>query len=273
MNKNISRPSGYNATLFILIFLSLIYIAVLAGNSNRTLKAADYHEAGLITSIYPGTNSSALNGDLTLIRTAINQSNQDSQIVQTGFSYKSNNSSSSELSQRVDSLSLAIRELAAVKNLNKQEQARLTAKSYALMKPLIKEESDPWEAGQTAGSLSSSQAGFVRFLQTVEILKVSDDQQVAEGLLSQLAGAITARIPSIAAKGLSTADISSDLSTMTGDTNLASGISSTVEQSLSHDSLSIPKLKAVDAKLITAGLDLSVAYKTAVSLISLTQAA
>ena len=263
------KTNLYNIALCAVIIASVAYIGFMAGTKRQTVKAEAYSESALATSIYPGSSASILHRDLMLINRAISQSGQDSQIVLSGLNYKAINGSSGELSQRITSLSLLINELSAVRMLSNKDKARLTAQAYSYMRPLVKQETDPWQAGSIAASLNNSKAGFVSFLQTTELLKVADDQQVAESLISQLGSTITDLIPMISSKGMSTADISADLTTMTSDGTLAGQISSATEKGLSSGDLNSKRLKAIDARLNTAGLDLSVAYKTAEQLINL----
>ena len=260
------RRNQTNNILFCLIVLAAVYLLSLTAATSVGIKPASYTETILPTSLYPGHSTWALNQDLRLIKTSINQTAVEQKVITKSFSYNQQTVAQAELGQRIGLLSLAIRQLDASQGLSLTAKNSLIAQGYTLITPLLKDQSNPWLSNIYDGGLKGSYPAFITYIRRVELVKIADDQLISERLLKQLSAKFVNAISEVGAAGNSTADLSADLTTMTSDVSSAVTFSK-IEASLA--AAAKPQLKAINAKLATASLDISVAYQTAAQIINL----
>jgi hypothetical protein len=261
-----NRGNPTKNILVCLIIMAGVYLVSLATTPVAPDKPTAYRETILPTSLYPDNSTWALNQDLRLIKTSINQTAMEQQIAAKGFRYSQQTFGQTELDQRIGLLSLTIRQLDASQGLSINDKNSLIAQGYGLINPLLKDLSDPWLSNVYTSGLTGSYPPFLTYIHRVELVKIADDQLISEQLFNQLTAKFVNAINRVGAAGNSTADLSADLTTMTSDVSSAMTFSK-IEATIA--TAAKPQLKVINAKLTTASLDISVAYQTAVQIINL----
>ena len=257
------KLNSYNLGLFMVIALAIVYIGLLAAGG-PTPKTTTYNETSLNLSIPNGSSPQDLSKDLSLINQALNQEAQDQKIAASSLVYKQQASSADELNQRINTLSLVINELDATSELSPGNKTKLKSEAYAYIRPLLNDASNPWNAISLTSNLKASYPGFLSFTRDAEFIKQADDQLAIETLFSKLASQMNGAIKQMGGRGLSTADLYADLTTLNGD------IESAKQQSVKAETyiISTNKLSKITfTRLSTATLDIKVEYNTAVKMV------
>lgn len=267
MVKHKLKVNQYNLALCLIIILAAAYIGLLSSNQPYT-KPVSYSETALPVSVSSGFSPANLNHDLQLVKEAIDQSSQDQKFLNSGLKYQQQSTASKELAQRINIASLAISQLNAARELGTKTRSALKNQAYDFMRPLLGYESNPWNAVAAKRGLSNSYNAFIFFVKGVELIKLSDDQQVAARLLQNMTPEINSAIKLIGSKGLSTADLYADMTTLTSDISQASTISAGAEDQIIGHQAGL-NLKTIDTSLDTSNLDILIAYKTASTIVRL----
>nr|MCL4357858.1 hypothetical protein [Patescibacteria group bacterium] len=199
--------------------------------------------------------NSDLNEDLKIIKLAIEQENRDIQAASTISSLKPDS-----LSVQPQSLSnwlnLAQRELSVSEFLNQSSKSQLALELSRLQAAIT-----PYKTKQV--SLNHQKIFVTQFqnlLPKIAEIKVFDDQQIAENLLTQLSGILNRAIIRVGVKGVVATDDQADLTTLISDAGSGAKLSAASENELAANKVMSSGLKA---NLTAAKLDINAALNAA----------
>lgn len=247
-----NRFSPMNVGLAAVVLAGLAYVGwSLTGHSN-TSAISSYAQVKLTNKL---NMNSDLNEDLKIIKLAIEQENRDIQAASTISSLKPDS-----LSVQPQSLSnwlnLAQRELSVSEFLNQSSKSQL-AFELSLLQAAI----TPYKTKQV--SLNHQKIFVTQFqnlLPKIAEIKVFDDQQIAESLLTQLSGILNRAIIRAGVKGVVATDDQADLTTLISDAGSGAKLSAASENELAANKAMPSGLKA---NLTAAKLDINAALNAA----------
>ena len=248
--------------LCLVIFLAIGLTVILANHSTKVPKPIIENKLPL--QIGQSSSTSALNNDLYLINNTIKQESQDQSLANKAFKDKSYviNNPVKEKSRRLGLINLAYREVSATTQLSPYQNRLINSELDSAKVRLNKL--------NTENQLSSNYQSFSLLILRIDLIKVADDQQGSEILLSQLAAKLLLAINTAGSQGIAVTDLQADMTTFSSDVESAKSLTPVIENGL-FNANSQKLLSGYNNKLKAPQLDIKAAYNAAKAIINIIQ--
>jgi hypothetical protein len=144
----------------------------------------------------------------------------------------------SEISRRLATLNTLSAKISSATKLSSGDQASLSGEVSSevdglnALKTKLDADTTVADAQSDAQSIINDYRVYALIVPKVNLVKTADDQQVAEGKLSDLTSKLQTRITAAKSDGKDVSSIQSALTAMTGKVTAAQGISSQIESSV-----------------------------------------
>lgn len=266
----------------IVILLCVFYVGyrLSINKSNSQPRSTVVVEAPLQTKLTNGYGIANLGTDLAIINRSINQQHIDQMVANRSFMGKSKiisnpfNSSiiaKQEIERRLTLVTQMSSELNAVRHLS-ESQSNLLNSNIGLIGDSLNSLEKDLKDRNSGIVISQLNSQFTIFNETqiqVALVKVADDQQINEYLLSQLSDSLNQAISVAKTQGLAVTNFQADLTTLDSDETNSLIISKSVENSLAVSNFNgISSLTNDSASLDSANRDILAALNAARTIIN-----
>lgn len=162
-------------------------------------------------------------------------------------------------------LALLRRQILATDILTKQQKKKFSNNITSLASIIDA------KGGISTNVITNSYPQFQLLLQQVEMIKLADDQQVSENLLSQISSRLSSAVAEAGKQGLAITNPQADLTTLNSDVLYGHALSSAIESSLQLNNVNSYDFRTYYAQSVTASRDINAAVNAAREVIGILQ--